>query len=86
MPIKIMSMAISFGRVEWGVPFNKVTKSFDHVVLQGHIKCFSCCITTTTTTTPRPMVTKLGKVVTYYKKLQPIKSHKPLNAWSHMVK
>ena len=53
----------------------KVTRLFHHVVLQGHVKHFSCCITTTT----RPMATKLGKVVTCYKKLQSIKLHKPLN-------
>ena len=50
-------------------------------VMQGHVNYFSCCITTTT----RPMATKLGKVVTYYKKLDPIKSHSPLNTWSLKV-
>ena len=60
----------------------KVTRSFDHVVLQGHINYFSCCITNTT----RPMATKLGKVVTYGKKLQPIKSHNPVNTGSREVK
>ena len=29
------------------------------------------------------MVARLGKVVTYDKKLQPIKSHNLLNMWSH---
>ena len=64
-------MASNFGRV---VIYNegslyKVTRSFDHVVLQIHVKYFSCCITTTT----KPMAMKLCKVVTYYKKLQPSK-------------
>ena len=63
------------GDVQWGVSFHKNARSFNHVVLQGHVNYFSCCITTTT----RPMATKLGKVVTYYKKLNPIKSHSPLN-------
>ena len=53
--------------IQWGVPFQKVASSFDHTVL--------CGLTTTT----RPMATKRGRVVTYYKELQPIKSHNPLN-------
>ena len=69
-------MAISFGNVGiYNEEFSSI-KSPDP--LQGHIKYFGCCITTTT----RPMATKLGKVVTYYKKLQPIKSDNPLNTWS----
>ena len=59
----------------------KSTRSFDHVALQGHVNYFSCCITTTT----RPMDTEFVKVVTYYKKIQPIKSRNPLNTWSHVV-
>ena len=35
-------------RYKKGVPFHKVTRSFDHMVLQGLVKYFSCCITTTT--------------------------------------
>ena len=70
-------MAINFYRV--GI--YTLRASFDHVVLQGHVNYFSCCITTTT----RPMATKLRKVVTYYKKLQIIKSHNLLNTWSHEV-
>ena len=48
--------------------------NFDLEVLQSHTKYFSCCITTTT----NPMDTKFGRVI-YYKKLQPINSHNPLN-------
>ena len=59
------------------VAFHKVTRSFDHLVLQGHVNYFSWCITTTT----RPMVTKLAKEVIYYATLQLIKSHNPLNTW-----
>ena len=55
--------------MQWEVTFDKVTGYFDHVVLQGQVKYFSCCITTT----KRPMAIKLGKVVTYDKKLQSIK-------------
>ena len=69
------------GDIQWGVPFHKVTRSFDNVVLQGHMKYFDFCIITTA----RPMVTKLDKVVTYFKKLQPIKSHNQLNTWSRDV-
>ena len=80
-----MSMAFNFGKV--GVHSEikdhaiKVTKPFDHLVLQGHVKYVSCSITITT----RPMFTKLGKVVTYYNKLQLTKSHNPLNMWSREV-
>ena len=59
---------------EWGY----TVRSF---LPQAIVNYFSCCITTTT----RPMATKRGKVVTYYKKLQPVKSHNLLNTWSHEV-
>ena len=62
-------------------PFHEDTRSFYHMVLQGDIKYFSCCITITT----MPMATKFGKVVTYYKKIEPIKSYNPLNMWSREV-
>ena len=62
------------GNIQWGIPFHKVTRSLNLVILQGHIKYFSCCITATT----RPIATKLGKVVIYCNKL-----HKVLNTWSH---
>ena len=59
-----MSMTIIFVRVgTYNVKFPSIF--FDQVVFQGHVKHISCCITTTT----RPMATKLGKLVTYYKKL-----------------
>ena len=79
-----MFMAINFGRV--GIyheefPCTKSTGSFHHMVLAGHVNYFSCCITTTI----KPMITKLGKVVTYYKKIQFIKSHDALNTWPHEV-
>ena len=56
-------------------------KSLDHVVSKGHVTNKICCICTTT----RPMAIKLGKVVSYYKELPRIKSHNPLNTWSHEV-
>ena len=68
-------MAIDFGRGE--VPFHKVVRLFYHVVLQGHINCFSCCITTIT----KPMATKLDKTVTYHKKTQP----KHVFTWRQMI-
>ena len=77
-------MAINFGtggEIQSGIPLCKVTKSFHHMVLQGLIKYFNSFIITTT----RIMATKLGKIVTYYKELQPIKPHNPLNTWSHEV-
>ena len=76
-----LSILAEWGDAQLGVLFHKVTRSFDHMVLQGHIKYFSCCIITNT----RPMATKLGKEVTYYKKFQDIMSHNPLNTWSHEV-
>ena len=42
-----MFMAINFGGMPWGIIFRKVTRSFDHVVLQGHVKCFSYFIAAT---------------------------------------
>ena len=39
------------GDIELGVPFLKVTRSFDQMILQDHVKYFSCCVTTT----KRPM-------------------------------
>ena len=63
--------------IQWGVSFHKVTRSFDHVALNGHVNYFSCCITTTT----RPMDTKRSKVGIFYKKLRPIKLHNTLNTW-----
>ena len=72
-------MATNFCRVriynEEESPPHKAIRSFNHVVLKGHVNYFSCWITTTT----RPIATKLGKVVIYNKKLQPVKSHNPLN-------
>ena len=67
--------------IRWQLPFHKVTRFFDHVVLKGHVSYFSCCITTTT----RTMATEIGKVVIYYKKLQSTKSHKPLSIRSREV-
>ena len=43
-----------------------------------HGNYFSCCITTIT----RPITSKLGKVVTYYNKLQLYKSRNPFNKWT----
>ena len=51
-------------RGRYRVSFHKIIRSFDHVVLLGHINYFSCCITTTI----RAMATKLGKVVTCERK------------------
>ena len=50
------------GNKQWGVPFHNVTRSFDHVVLQDHVKYFSYCITTYA----RLVTTNLGKNVTCY--------------------
>ena len=57
-----MPMAIKLGRVGiYNEEFlSKVTRSFDHVALQGHVNYFSCYVTTTT----RSMATKYSKVVT----------------------
>ena len=67
-----MSMATNFGRVRI---YN------DDLSSESHQKYFSCYITVTA----RPIATKLVEVVTYYKKLQPVKPDNPLNTWSHWV-
>ena len=54
------------------------TKSPDPLITQGHVNYFSCYVITTA----RPVATKFGKFVTYYKKTQPVKSHNLLNTWS----
>ena len=48
---------------------------------KSNVKHFNCCITTVTS----PMATKFRIVATYYKKLQSIRSHTPLNMWSREV-
>ena len=79
-----MSMAINFNNVGiYNEKFPSIS-SQDPLITwsqKSHIKYFSCCITTTTS----PMATKLRKRATYDKKLQPIRSHKPLNPWSREV-
>ena len=73
-----MSIAINFGRV--GI----YNEEFPSIKLRGlarwrklfwllHHHC------------DKAIATKLGEVVTYYKKLQPIKSHNPLNTCSREV-
>ena len=77
-------MATKFGRVGMSNDeFPSITLPGPLIIrfLQDHVKCFACYIITTT----RRMTTKLDKVVTYYEKLQLIKSHNPLNAWSNEV-
>ena len=72
-------MSINFFRVGKYIEEFTFIRSFDHVVFQGHINCFSCFITPTT----RPMATKLGKMVTNYKKFNPL-SHTTLCAHGQM--
>ena len=70
-----MSMVIGLGRLGiYNQKFPSI-KSPDPLITRSCkvTKYCICCITNTT----RPMATKRGKVVTYYKKLQPIKSHNP---------
>ena len=60
-----MSMAYAYQfwqgeDMQLGVFFRNVTRYFDHMIFQGNVKYFSCCITITT----RPKATKLGTVVT----------------------
>ena len=64
-------------KLQQGGSFHKITRSFDHVVLQGHVKYQICYISTTAT----PMTTKLGKVLTWYEKLSSITFCNPLNTW-----
>lgn len=67
-----MPMATKFGMV--GIyneaSFNKVTRPFYHVILQGHLKKEICYIPTTV----RPMTTKPGKVEVYNEERPSIKS------------
>ena len=60
----------------WRLTLSDLYPQSDHIIkspnplipiqfLQCQVKYFSCCTTTAT----RPMATKLGKVVTYYKNL-----------------
>ena len=77
-----MTMATKLKRVvlynkEWRTSMDKVTKSLDHVVLQGHVTNWICHVSTTT----RPLAIKLGKMVSYYRGISPIKSGNPLNMW-----
>ena len=67
-----MSMAIKIDRVEI---YNEELLS---IKLPDPFYFSSCCVTATT----KPMVTKYSQVVTYYKKIQSIRSHKPLSTWS----
>ena len=65
------------------VPFRSFTRSFHCVdLLAWYLKYFSCCITAA-----RTLATKLAKVVTIYKKLQPIKSQasEHLIMWGHVI-
>ena len=64
----------------WGYTMKSFLQQ-SYPILSSRGLGFSCSITTTT----RPMATKLGKVVTYYKKLQPNKSQNLLNTWSREV-
>ena len=52
--------------------------SLDPLITQVRSIYFIYCIITTT----KPMATKFGKIVTYYKRIQPIKSYNPLNTSS----
>ena len=55
----------------WGASTHKITWSFDHVFLQGHVTNKKHYNSTTTV----PKATKLCRMVTYLERLQPIKSH-----------
>ena len=57
------------GDTQWNTSFHTVTRPFDYAVLQDHVEYQICYIATTT----MPMITKRGKVVTYYDRLPSIK-------------
>ena len=63
--------------IQWGAFFHKITRFVEKVFLQVQVNYFSSCITPIAKT----MTFKLGKVVIYYTKIQPRKSHNPLNEW-----
>ena len=68
------------GNKQWGVHFHNVTRSFDHVVLQDHVKYFSCCITNYA----RLVTTNLGKNVTCYIRNFNLLSHTTLWTRGHL--
>ena len=68
------------GKKQWGVHFHNVTRSFDHVVLQDHVKYFSYCITTYA----RLVTTNLGKNVTCYIRNFNLLSHTTLWTRGHL--
>ena len=59
------------GNLSWLALAHKITWYFNHLVLEDHLTNESHCISITTV----PMTTKLGRMVTYIERLQPIKSH-----------
>ena len=79
--INTMSLAINLSRlgIQWRFPFHKVTRAFDHVVLQVHVKYFSCFITTVT----RTMATKLVKWYLALRNFNPL-SHTSLWTCGHV--
>ena len=63
-----------------GDSFHTVTRPFNNMVFQDHVKN-RCYISTTTL----PMTTKPGRVVTYNEELPSIKLQDPLTTWSCIV-
>ena len=69
------------GDLPYGAPTHKITGHFGQVVLEDHVSNKSNCISTIRV----PMVTKLGRMVTYFERIQTIKSFYALIAWPWKV-
>ena len=64
-----------YGNFLWWAPTFKFKRLFDHMILQDRATNYIFIIKV-------PMATRLGRMVTYLRRLLPIKSHDPLNTWS----
>ena len=69
------------GHLPWWAWTRKITWPFDHIVLQDHVTNWNYYISTTVV----PMVTKLGRMVTYLELLLTIKLFNGLITWSCKV-
>ena len=69
------------GHLPWWAWTRKITWPFDHIVLQDHVTNWNYYISTTIV----PMVTTLGRMVTYLELLLTIKLFNGLITWSCKV-
>ena len=67
---------LQYGNLPWWVPTNKVILALDHVILQNHIINQNHL-----SLLPLPIVTRLGRMVTYLEGLLTIKPYNTLISW-----